>query len=111
MDDLHLYLPHPTPERPLNGCSVLVVEDSRCTAEAVRLLALSSGARRPATRVISTSPVVREARSTAERIVPEPVSGSNGRTPSSMAWWARLTMTLRSTGAATLHLGMGTMRR
>jgi len=44
-DDLHLYLPQPTPERPLNGSSVLVVEDSRCSAQAVRLLALASGAR------------------------------------------------------------------
>ncbi len=44
-DDLQLYLPHPTPERPLNGCNVLVVEDSRCAAQAVRLLALRSGAR------------------------------------------------------------------
>ena len=44
-DDLQLFLPQPTPERPLNGLNILVVEDSRCTAEAVRLLARSSGAR------------------------------------------------------------------
>ncbi|PIE08419.1 MAG: response regulator [Rhodobacterales bacterium] len=43
--DLHLYLPEPTPERPLNGLSLLIVEDSRCTTQAVRLLALGSGAR------------------------------------------------------------------
>lgn len=46
MDDaLHLFLPHPTPQRPLNGISLLLVEDSRCAAQAVRLLALASGAR------------------------------------------------------------------
>ncbi len=45
MDDLHLYLPEPTPERPLNGLNLLMVEDSRCSAQAVRLLALASGAR------------------------------------------------------------------
>ena len=32
-DDLHLFLPHPTPERPLNGIHMLVVEDSRCAAQ------------------------------------------------------------------------------
>ena len=44
-DDLHRFQQHPTPERPLNGLKVLVVEDSRCAAQAVRLLALYSGAR------------------------------------------------------------------
>ncbi len=44
-DELHLFLPHPTPERPLNGLHLLMVEDSRCTAQAVRLLAQRSGAR------------------------------------------------------------------
>ncbi len=44
-DDLHMFLPHPTQDRPLNGLHLLVVEDSRCTAQAVRLLALASGAR------------------------------------------------------------------
>ncbi|MEJ1991652.1 MAG: response regulator [Maritimibacter sp.] len=36
---------HPTPERPLQGMSVLVVEDSRYASEAIRLLSLHSGAR------------------------------------------------------------------
>jgi len=44
-DDLQLYLPHPTSEHPLNGSNVLIVEDSRCAAQAMRLLALASGAR------------------------------------------------------------------
>lgn len=44
-DELNLFLQRPTPERPLNGLKVLVVEDSRCAAQAVKLLALHSGAR------------------------------------------------------------------
>lgn len=44
-DELHRFQPQPTPERPLNGLKVLVVEDSRSAAHAVRLLSLYSGAR------------------------------------------------------------------
>lgn len=45
-DDLMSYpVLHPTAERPLQGVTVLVVEDSRYASEAIRLLGLHSGAR------------------------------------------------------------------
>ncbi|MFQ6549240.1 response regulator [Aestuariibius sp. 2305UL40-4] len=47
MDDLQDFMFHQTPtaDRPLLGTTILVVEDSRFACEALRLLALRSGAR------------------------------------------------------------------
>lgn len=44
-DESMPYVPHATPEKPLLGLTVLVVEDSRFASEAVRLLCIRSGAR------------------------------------------------------------------
>jgi DNA-binding response OmpR family regulator len=44
LDPLNL-MPKPTPNRPLLGLTILIVEDSRFSCEAMRFMALRSGAR------------------------------------------------------------------
>ena len=44
LDPLNL-MPKPTPNRPLLGLTILILEDSRYLCEAMRFMALRSGAR------------------------------------------------------------------
>ena len=44
LDPLNL-MPKPTPNRPLLGLTILIVEDSRYSCEAMRFMVLSRGAR------------------------------------------------------------------